>query len=256
MDTPWQNSWARAVDFWAQAWRSWILVDAVLTAWIWAIFLAVPALMPFILMQFQPINSRSVTRTYYRNLTQLEHQLPLLAGALVVFGAAGLIATARIFKRHPGFPHVTSSIISNALMAGFSLLGSALMRMPMGGKYLDPGSMVLRVLVILAIFVVVVPALFWVGPLRLAGPLRLGTLVARGRRDVVFLPWTWLVAVVVGELLSAAIAWTANVTQIGTLVLAFILVGAGLLHQSVAYFYVRSAVTNPPAKECSAPRLA
>lgn len=251
MSTNWQESWHRAIQYWLRQWRQWVPLAAVLTAWLWAVFMAAPRLTPFILMEFQPINSKSIATTYQDNLTSLVHQLPVLATVFVLASLAGGIVVLRLLRARVKRQGMLPEVVGAAFMAALSLFAVALVRVPLGGQYLNPLGMLVRAVLILFVFVVLVPWLFWAGPLALNGRGSFWSQILHSPKDLLFLPWTWLIGVVVGELFSASLAWTTTLNPIGTLVLAFLLVGSGLLHQSVAYYYTLSFPSNWTLKKTS-----
>lgn len=241
MSADWQESWSQAVQYWSHHWRRWIGVAAVLTGWLWAICLAVPSVDPFVLMEFQPINSHTIVRTYQSELSRLSQAVPVLIGILLVTTILGGLLAVYFLRKLGRRSGIGVTVGAGAITTGVALLAMAMIRIPLGGQYLQPLDLVVRGLVILLLLAVVVPVGFWIGPLaaRQSGS-PLGRLRQMGR-DGWYLPWTWLLAVVVGEMLSAAISWTIPVRPLGTLVLSFLVVASGMLHQSVAYFYRRPA---------------
>lgn len=248
MSRAWQQSWEKALAYWQQSWKQWTPVAMVLTLWIWVIFLVARHLTPFILMQFQPINSKSLVQSYHHNLTQLVAQLPVLALVLVMCSVIGGFLTVQLLRtRRSRQTGVYRQVVSSALMTGLALLGAAVVRIPMVGPYLNPWSLALRTAVMLGIFIMLLPWCFWTGPLNTTGGRSFWEVLRQNRRDTLYLAWSWLVALVLAELLSAAIAWTTTLNILGTLVLAFLLVTSGLLLQSVAYFYAKDAATLLPA---------
>ena len=242
MSAKWQESWSRAVEYWSRHWREWIGIAAVMTAWLWAICLAVPSLTPFVLMEFQPINSRTIAQTYQAHLTALSHAVPILIVMLVATAVVGGGLTLWLLRKLGRRPGLAAGVCSGASTAGAALLAMALVRVPLGGQYLNPAGMALRGLVILGLFVVVVPAGFWIGPLAVRRRGTPALLWRRIGREAWYLPWTWLLVVVLSELLSAAISWTIPIPSLGTLILSLFVVSSGILHQSVAYFYRVDAV--------------
>ncbi len=241
MSRNWQESWTKAVEYWAREWRRWLGVAAVTTAWLWAVFLIVPSLTPFLFMEFQPINSQSIATTYQHQLTALEQQLPLLLIVLVISAVLGVLLLIPSLRRRVPRPGLFQEVLWSGVMTVLSLLALAALRVPIGGSYLSPLPMAIRGIAVLGFAVVLIPWAFWSGPFKVCDGGAVLNQFRAQMRETLFLAWTWLLCLVMAELLSASLAWTTTSTDFGTLVLAALITGLGLLHQSVAYFYSQQA---------------
>lgn len=244
MSPRWQESWIQATAYWGDHWRQWMTVAAAVTVWLWVVFLASPQATPFLLMQFQPINDKSVVLQYHQQLTAFRAHLPVLAIAAAVIGVVGLFVVSSMLRGWRGGQ--VSAVLSNALMTLLALMGVAATRVPMSGGGHSPVAEAVRWLLIGLVFVVIVPWLFWYAPTRGQGEGGFWALLRHHWRDALFLPWAWLAMVVVCELVSASFAWTTTVNDIGTFVLAVLIAGSGLLFQSVATWY--AAPSGRPAR--------
>ncbi len=238
MSQHWQESWAQAAAYWGEHWRQWITVAAAITIWLWVVFLAAPQATPFLLMQFEPINDKTVVLHYHQQLTAFESHLPVLAIVAVVVGVVGLFVVSAMLRGWRGGR--VSTVLSNALMTLLALVAVAATRVPMSGGGHNPVIEGIRWLFIVVVFAVVVPWFFWYAPTRDHEARGFWALLRRDWRDAVLLPWTWLALLVICELVSASFAWTTSVNAIGTFVLAVLITASGLLFQSVATWYVGS----------------
>lgn len=250
-----QASWVLATEYWSRKWKNWIAVVAVTTAWLWAVFVSVPSLIPFLFMQIKPINDPAVERTYHRELAALILHLPILAFIIVAAGiVGGLALTALMRRQHPdqtkGYGGALMAVLSSAFMTGLALFGMGMMQVPIGGHQ-NPAWMAIRVLTAIIIFAVLVPWTFWHSTLRLNGRGSFWKNARSSPRTMFGLPWTWLVTMVVSEMISASFAWATTVNDIGTLVLALLIALSGLLHQSVANFYMRPSPRSGHLKKTS-----
>lgn len=245
MSQDWQRSWSRATDYWQHHWKRWMAVLAAAALWIWIVLLAVPQLTPFIFMEIQPINDKSVARSDHQQFTQLVSHWHILALALVVTGILGGIVVGRLVaglrelapQRGMGWGIWGSAA---ALVLASAAMGSV--RIPLGSS--NPGMAAVRGLALLVVFIVIVPWTFWQGSLRAGGGPGFWSQLRTRPRDTLFLPWTWLVTMVCIQMLSDSIAWTTTVSVLGTLVWSVLAVASGLLHQSVAFSYRRNPVNS------------
>ncbi len=251
----WQESWRQATEYWAAHWKSWLPVLAVLSLWFWIILLVVPSTTPFMFIQFQPINDKTVVRTYHRQLTQLLAHMPLLVIMVIATTVVGGIIVARMLRRRTGRQVALSSLWvllgSSGMTAALSFMAMAAVEVPLsstGGSLL---SEIVRGIIALAVLVIAVPYAFWAGTLKLNRRGSFWMALRSQRRDTLFLPWTWLLGLVAVQMLSASFAWTTTVNAIGTLLLSVFTMGCGLLFQSVAYFYTRPGVVQDHLRKTS-----
>ncbi|NMP20853.1 hypothetical protein [Sulfobacillus harzensis] len=234
MNAKWQVSWTRAWDYWRDEWRRWIPVLAASTLWIWIILLAVPQVVPFAFMEFQPINDKVVVQTYHRQVTALIHHMPelLIVGAVIT--VLGLVVVPRLFPTKRG---ATSTVLWSGMGLVLSYAGMAAMRVPISGPDHPPALVAIRALVVAGLFIVVVPWTMWKSALGIHGGERFWHLLRTQWRETLFLPWTWLAVLVMVQMLAASFAWTTTVNAVGSFVVALLTVVAGMVCMSVAYLY-------------------
>lgn len=238
MSHTWQESWDLALAYWTDHWRQWIAVGAVVSAWMAVVFVSIPSVTPFIFMEFQPINSKTIAGTYHGELTTLGSHLTGLVVVLAATGILGTIVLTRMLRAR-GQRGIVAEVVSSAFMTAVSLAAIAALRVPLSGDFLNPAPMVIRGVSLIISLVLIVPWLFWAGPLNIAAHHGFFAMMRQRGREVFFLAWTWMIALVVSELLSASLAWMTTSAVIGSVVLAILIAGIGILHQSVAYFYMR-----------------
>lgn len=240
LNNAWQESWIQSWAYWRAEWRAWLRVAIAASLWMWILLLAVPQVVPFAFMAFQPINDKVVVQTYHRQLTALLHHLPMLVaigGGLTVIG---LLVVPRLFPVKRRALHV---VFLGGLSLVFSYAGMAAMRVPLSGPHHPTVDVGIRIASVLLLFLVLVPWTLWRGAAVARGEGRTFWWQIRHEwRETLFLPWTWLLLLVMIQMIAASFAWTTTVNAIGSLLMAVFTVVAGMICESVAYFYHRPSL--------------
>ncbi len=238
MNNAWQKSWGQSWEYWRVKWRAWVGVAIAASLWMWILLLAVPQVVPFAFMEFQPINDKIVVQTYHRQLTALLHHLPVLLGVGGGMAVIGLIVLPRLFPVKRRALHV---VVFGGLTMVFSYAGMAAMRVPISGPHHPAVDVGIRMVAVLLIFIVLVPWMLWRGAAVASGGggHTFWWQIRHEWRETLFLPWTWLVLLLMIQMIAASFAWTTTVNAIGTLLMAVFTVVAGMVCESVAYFYQR-----------------
>lgn len=253
MSKLWQESWAASVTYWTEHWKTWMGVLAAGTLWLWLLFIVAPGTVPFVFLEIEPINDPSVARTYHSQLMAVEHQLPRMLGVLVVASIIGFIVISQLLKRlRPSTPSGSTLgiMINSAIMMVISFVAMGAVHVPID-THGSHGPMELRMAIVLVCFAIIVPWFFWRGALAYNHRPSFWSELRHRPKDLLFLPWTWLISVVVVQMASASFAWTTAVPAIGTFILALLTITSGILHQSVAYYYTRPGLLRSRLKKSS-----
>ena len=239
MSEVWKQAWAESLEYWARQWRKWIGLWIIVSLGLAAVLVADPATAPFVFLEIQPSNDPSVIKAFHVNVQSFIQSLPQLlavgVGALVVTAVLASIWSKRSARR---FRPVS------AITWGGLLLVVAMSLMAVAGAPKGPASWSaeLRTIVLVGVGnVVVVPQLFWIWPLRGTGT-SWRNLVARHLFDGLALAWTWVLGLVVSEMLAAAFGWMAPVA-VGEAIFSFLTTANAALCFAAARRYGRLLAT-------------